>query len=405
MIRKYSLYLLLSLFVMSTLWGAKVKMEKPIVKTEEAKAAEQAAKNEKRWQTLTEKTLRGDKKAALNKLQWYAMNLHDSMVLDKNMFVFQLKPQYDAKKKEVVLNGMVEHPYHKVIAKNIFTRMGFKVNDQIEQLPAKDLGTQLYAVQLSSTAYVYDAPDVKAEQMTQGLYGDYYFLLKKVDGFYYVHSDEGYLGYIEAKHLQTMEANPFAKYLNQKKALLTQDLNIAGLSLSSGTLLRLEGQKEGYFQVKMLDDQVITIPQKDIFAGHFDAEKEFKDITAFMKQYLNVPYDWGGKCHEGLDCSGFTQTAYRRLGVNLARDAYQQFYTGKVIATPWFKEALSEGDLIFFVHSIRGKISHIALSLGEQRFLHAQEPVVTINSLNKKDEDYAADRDEAYIFGRRIHAF
>ena len=44
-----------------------------------------------------------------------------------------------------------------------------------------------------------------------------------------------------------------------------------------------------------------------------------------------VPYLWGGNSSKANDCSGFTQTVFKTLGIQLPRDARQQALLEKII--------------------------------------------------------------------------
>lgn len=86
-----------------------------------------------------------------------------------------------------------------------------------------------------------------------------------------------------------------------------------------------------------------------------------------INQFLGVPYLWGGKSTFGTDCSGFVQTAFRVLGINLPRDAYQQVEIGKTIH---FANEAIPGDLAFFQNSEK-KITHVGICLENHEIVHA----------------------------------
>ena len=44
------------------------------------------------------------------------------------------------------------------------------------------------------------------------------------------------------------------------------------------------------------------------------------DFVAVAEQFLGVPYVWGGKTFQGLDCSGLIQTALQAAGMSAPRD-------------------------------------------------------------------------------------
>lgn len=89
-------------------------------------------------------------------------------------------------------------------------------------------------------------------------------------------------------------------------------------------------------------------------------------VTTYAREFLGRPYLWGGTSWEGLDCSGFVQLCYRMGGDLLPRDADQQhdFLTRTVS-----RDEMEEGDLIFFGSKA---ITHVALALNHQEYIHAE---------------------------------
>lgn len=102
------------------------------------------------------------------------------------------------------------------------------------------------------------------------------------------------------------------------------------------------------------------------------------DIHKICLSYLNAPYLWGGKTLHGIDCSGFTQMAYRFLDKNLPRDAYQQADEG--ILVEYGDHSL--GDLAFFANS-SGKITHVGIILPNEQIIHAHG-AVRLDDLRKE---------------------
>jgi len=102
-----------------------------------------------------------------------------------------------------------------------------------------------------------------------------------------------------------------------------------------------------------------------------------ESIVNCAKEFLNVPYLWGGKSFFGIDCSGFTQIIYKIHGIKIPRDTYQQAELGEALT---FIEEAKPGDLAFFENK-EGRIHHVGIILAEQKIIHAHGKV-RIDSLD-----------------------
>ncbi|MBE6960682.1 MAG: NlpC/P60 family protein [Ruminococcaceae bacterium] len=101
-----------------------------------------------------------------------------------------------------------------------------------------------------------------------------------------------------------------------------------------------------------------------------DAALELRNLIRDTgKQYIGVPYVWGGSSPRGFDCSGFTQYVFRKAGYELHRSALQQLQNGVIIS----KEDLQCGDLIFFTGTVHSGsyASHIGIYIGNGQMIHA----------------------------------
>jgi hypothetical protein len=117
---------------------------------------------------------------------------------------------------------------------------------------------------------------------------------------------------------------------------------------------------------------------------------EKKELTDYAKQFVGVPYKWGGTTPAGFDCSGYLTYVYSDYGVELPRTSADQYYQGEKVAT----ENLIPGDLVFFTTYKKGP-SHAGIYLGDRKFVHAGDNGVEVSSL---DASYYKSR---YIGGAR----
>lgn len=102
------------------------------------------------------------------------------------------------------------------------------------------------------------------------------------------------------------------------------------------------------------------------------------ELTTTAYKYIGVPYAYGGSSASGFDCSGFTSTVFKQIGVSLNRTAAGQYAQGTSVA----KDDLQAGDLVFF--NTTGKpASHVGIYVGDNKFIHAGTSTgVTTTSLN-----------------------
>jgi NlpC/P60 family len=92
-------------------------------------------------------------------------------------------------------------------------------------------------------------------------------------------------------------------------------------------------------------------------------------VIAFTQSAMAIPntYLWGGTVAPNYDCSGLMQAAFRSVGIQLPRDAYQQEAFLAPIAPTL--EALQPGDLIFF--GTPKKATHVGLYLSHGEYIHS----------------------------------
>lgn len=114
-------------------------------------------------------------------------------------------------------------------------------------------------------------------------------------------------------------------------------------------------------------------------------------VVSFARQFLGVPYTWGGRSPSGFDCSGFVYYVFSSQGIELPRAADGQFTAGARVSR------LAPGDLVFFSTYEPGP-SHVGIYIGDDQFIHSSSGTgcVTITPLSTP---FYRDR---YLGARRV---
>jgi cell wall-associated NlpC family hydrolase len=190
----------------------------------------------------------------------------------------------------------------------------------------------------------------KAEIVTEILFGESADILEVNKNWTKIkmHYDE-YEGWMDTKQIKPISDEDFAR---RKVTVVTEDFSSV-LMNDGKTLLSIGSEVE--FPV------VASRRSHDV--------RESIALTA--KEFLNVPYLWGGKSFFAVDCSGFTQLVYKVHDIKLPRDTYQQAEVGETLS---FVEESKLGDLAFFENP-EGKIIHVGIMLDGQKIIHASGKV------------------------------
>ncbi|MCX8533741.1 C40 family peptidase [Chryseobacterium luquanense] len=190
----------------------------------------------------------------------------------------------------------------------------------------------------------------RAEIVTEILYGESADILEVNKNWTKIkmHYD-GYEGWMDTKQIKPVTEEYLA---NRKVTLITEDFSSV-MTLDGRTLLSMGSEVE--------------FPAVASRRSHDVRES----IALTAKEFLNIPYLWGGKSFFAVDCSGFVQLIYKIHNIKMPRDTYQQAEVGEALS---FVEESQPGDLAYFENS-EGKIIHVGIMLENQKIIHASGKV------------------------------
>ncbi|MFK7969482.1 MAG: C40 family peptidase [Bacteroidia bacterium] len=87
------------------------------------------------------------------------------------------------------------------------------------------------------------------------------------------------------------------------------------------------------------------------------ADKTTRVAIKTARNYLGVPYRFGGMDRKGMDCSALMMLSYKAAGKTIPRTSSAQSQTGKRLK----KSQIRPGDLVFFDSNLNGRINHVGL--------------------------------------------
>lgn len=243
---------------------------------------------------------------------------------------------------------------------------------------------------------VFREPDVHSERVTQAIFNQPVEVLASKENWIQVKVVDGYTGWVKSKYVEmdtsSIKPEEFEYRLvttSKGKSIYSQAKGGAALKdIVMGTEFFIIDKVESWYQVALPgkasgwvnESGTIRLASKEPIP-----KTSPQDLVSTANKLKGSVYLWGGVSNLGIDCSGLTYICSRINGINLPRDADQQFAVGQKIDKK--VELIKEGDLVFFSTQTDLKdISHVGIYIGDNQFIHATKSKGSVVIGNIKDD-------------------
>ena len=139
--------------------------------------------------------------------------------------------------------------------------------------------------------------------------------------------------------------------------------------LSYGQNVTVVGYENGWCRIQYGDtygyiygNYVSITPAEAATQEKAEALSAGQQVVEYAKNFIGVPYVYGGSTPRGFDCSGFVKYVYANFGVSLPRTSYSQMSSGYGVSLA----DIQPGDILVF----RGG-GHVGIYVGDNMYIHA----------------------------------
>lgn len=335
---------------------------------------------------------------------------------DKRVAVFNITSEN--KNGNVLLSGETDNSeaLNELVYQLKLNEINYELN--VKMLPDKNLGDKKFGIINLSVANLRTELGHSAEMATQALLGTVVKVLKSENNWYMIQTPDKYISWVDEDGILCVTEDEMKNWKESEKAIITKSNSevfynpneksekISDLVL--GDILKIVKIDKEFTKVEFPDLRHGFVKSEDLQnfkLWQSDTTASVEKVIADSKNFIGIPYLWGGTSSKGVDCSGFTKTVFYMNRIILPRDASQQVNAGELVNTDSNFDNLQPGDLLFFgkkkSENQNEKITHVAIYLGDGKYIHSSGRV-RYNSLFKDSDIFNEYRFNSFVKAKRI---
>ena len=190
---------------------------------------------------------------------------------------------------------------------------------------------------------------------TECLFGEKFLVKKELDEWSYgVLCTDGYEGWIHTKNLTDFSFNNY-KVMKRSSNIYKKpnDKSVIIQRLTFGCQINVIEIKKKWAKVSLNNqnhEQIGFVPSIHI-SKH---TSETKNWIKYCNNMIGIPYVWGGRSSDGMDCSALLQLSFQAVGINIPRNTKEQLRymilskNFKRLKINFFRRKIYEKGIIIF---------------------------------------------------------
>jgi SH3-like domain-containing protein len=315
----------------------------------------------------------------------------------------------------LILYGETTSSTAKIKIIKTLNKHGIKLIDSILILPDTIRNKEYLGLVTLSVINLRKQPDHRSELVSQAILGTPVLILKNEDSWLLIQTPDNYIAWTEKSSVKLMNRAEMDAWKQADRVIFLENSGWVYTSpdesgvvgdLVAGSILRRDGESQGYARIILPDERKGFVKNKKIM--DFKSWKtqvlcNEENVCRVASTFLGLPYLWGGSSAKAVDCSGFVQSVYFMNGMILSRDASLQADHGLKVDISKGYSQLMRGDLLFFgsKENSNSHVTHVAIYKGDSEYIHSSGRVM-INSLDLTHINYNSYRKNSLLEARRI---